>query len=633
MTARASAALPQVDCRDDFCTPVCVRVCVCVCRRGSADGALSAEMREKLAGSGARRPSPARGRDRDRDRGRASGARSSSQRGRGDSPDGARRDRGESSRDRVLREKKQQLADLKRERNEALEGAKLLISNLQPGGRSPVEQKALQLKYDVLDDTWTQHRCSLRMESKPLAEGGMRWCVRMMLDTRPDGSRNGKKDEAVAKFFKAGTFRSIRTETRSFFAEAMTQMHARHLAELFNKEMGKKGLQAAIRPIRMLPASVASLVEAKAQLINIEPILEGKFVKHNDNDGNVSSKEEVPQAFSHFSFHVSGGSVLVCDIQGVASNYTDPQIHSIDGKGFGIGNIGKEGMTAFIKTHKCNRICSKLGLPRPQMPKDLSSAQGIWSAQRFADAVRTGMEMLGLHDDRATKSPQEEAAEKAKVLQLLMQKKLLAAQLAQRQAMLVESSPRVSNGNDASPRPASPLRTPTGSEAKSNIEAQRAFLLEQLEKRKQELAQRSLGDQSKEQQSDVGDVELGVAQQRRVLAEQIERTQKLLHEHRQRSRSGSRTAPERTDANTSSSHVHTAPSANMGGSLSMLEAANVQRRLDEAASSAVVTSSPAPPALAALSAQEQDSIRAKLQVRLVVMSPGSLSIFVNPDVS
>ena len=45
----------------------------------------------------------------------------------------------------------------------------------------------------------------------------------------------------------------------------------------------------------------------------------------------------------------------------------DPQIHSIEGKGFGIGNIGREGMEAFIKSHKCNRICKKLGLPRPEV--------------------------------------------------------------------------------------------------------------------------------------------------------------------------------------------------------------------------------------------------------------------------
>jgi hypothetical protein len=45
-------------------------------------------------------------------------------------------------------------------------------------------------------------------------------------------------------------------------------------------------------------------------------------MKHNDNDGNITSKDPVPQAFSHFSFVASGGSVLVCDIQGVGSDYT-----------------------------------------------------------------------------------------------------------------------------------------------------------------------------------------------------------------------------------------------------------------------------------------------------------------------
>jgi len=49
-----------------------------------------------------------------------------------------------------------------------------------------------------------------------------------------------------------------------------------------------------------------------------------------------------PQAFSHFTYVVSGGRYLVVDIQGVGDVYTDPQIHSLDGKGFGLGNYGQQ---------------------------------------------------------------------------------------------------------------------------------------------------------------------------------------------------------------------------------------------------------------------------------------------------
>lgn len=42
--------------------------------------------------------------------------------------------------------------------------------------------------------------------------------------------------------------------------------------------------------------------------------------------------------------------------------YTDPQIHTKSGKGFGEGNLGKEGIYQFVKTHQCNPLCSYLKL-------------------------------------------------------------------------------------------------------------------------------------------------------------------------------------------------------------------------------------------------------------------------------
>jgi hypothetical protein len=36
----------------------------------------------------------------------------------------------------------------------------------------------------------------------------------------------------------------------------------------------------------------------------------------------------------------------------------DPQIHSVDGTGFGKGNMGKRGIDKFLSTHRCNAICA-----------------------------------------------------------------------------------------------------------------------------------------------------------------------------------------------------------------------------------------------------------------------------------
>ncbi len=42
------------------------------------------------------------------------------------------------------------------------------------------------------------------------------------------------------------------------------------------------------------------------------------------------ANHEVAQAFSHYSWVVSGGQYLVCDIQGVGLTWTDPQVMCVD---------------------------------------------------------------------------------------------------------------------------------------------------------------------------------------------------------------------------------------------------------------------------------------------------------------
>lgn len=104
--------------------------------------------------------------------------------------------------------------------------------------------------------------------------------------------------------------------------------------------------------------------------------------------GNPADEKALEQAqwtaaaFSHFTFLDSRGAMMVVDIQGVGQNYTDPQIHSADGKGFGKGNQGVQGMMMFrkvrlllpsltlvcvisqtrLQSHVCNAICKDMGI-------------------------------------------------------------------------------------------------------------------------------------------------------------------------------------------------------------------------------------------------------------------------------
>lgn len=82
------------------------------------------------------------------------------------------------------------------------------------------------------------------------------------------------------------------------------------------------------------------------------------------------TKNEVAQAFSHFSYHFSRKQALICDLQGVydkSSNtfkFTDPVIHyhnarkeSSNGR-FGRTDMGQKGIDSFFKSHKCNQLCN-----------------------------------------------------------------------------------------------------------------------------------------------------------------------------------------------------------------------------------------------------------------------------------
>lgn len=106
----------------------------------------------------------------------------------------------------------------------------------------------------------------------------------------------------------------------------------------------------------------------------LESFLSGKLEKYSNNAGLVCSKSplsELMQAFSHYSWVVSGKSLVICDLQGIESGsrvtLTDPAIHSTSVGSYGHTDLGNMGIERFFKTHTCGTLCTGMGV-NSQLP-------------------------------------------------------------------------------------------------------------------------------------------------------------------------------------------------------------------------------------------------------------------------
>lgn len=105
------------------------------------------------------------------------------------------------------------------------------------------------------------------------------------------------------------------------------------------------------------------------ECMSLEPFIEGAYMKYNSNRGYVNKavdcdSNDAAQAFSHFTYERSRGLFLVTDMQGVGNMLTDPAIQTKDTTRFQLSdtNINSEGFKFFFVSHKCNAVCTKLGL-------------------------------------------------------------------------------------------------------------------------------------------------------------------------------------------------------------------------------------------------------------------------------
>ncbi|KAI1692290.1 alpha-kinase family domain-containing protein [Ditylenchus destructor] len=80
---------------------------------------------------------------------------------------------------------------------------------------------------------------------------------------------------------------------------------------------------------------------------------------------------ELLMAFSHWTYQITRGYLIVVDLQGIISTdesgrktleLTDPAIHCENLARFGRTNLGEEGMKAFFGRHACNKFCKAMKL-------------------------------------------------------------------------------------------------------------------------------------------------------------------------------------------------------------------------------------------------------------------------------
>ena len=169
----------------------------------------------------------------------------------------------------------------------------------------------------------------------------------------------------------------------------VTQATARALAQQFNIAVQTALASSSTPAVELPPVEFGTcfLAIAHGRPLFLEPRLQGRFQKWNSNCGavhyiegeeeavdsdGVAAAVHVPQAFTHWTHHASGGRRMVCDLQGVFTGevyqLVDPVIHSVGDGGHRTGKFsrtdrGSHGVVDFFRSHTCGPLCALLGIP------------------------------------------------------------------------------------------------------------------------------------------------------------------------------------------------------------------------------------------------------------------------------
>jgi hypothetical protein len=232
---------------------------------------------------------------------------------------------------------------------------------------APVEN-ATQKNFNAATGEWTDVPVEVLMGASAVDKGSIRECFRCKLRpkdgaVRTEGWDHGSKNHFAKRFLPE---RGIAEEAA--YDDVKLQMTAKFYGDEFNKWLPPKRIDF------LFCFALQMHERPGAPVYFVERFLEkGTFEKHNSNSGYVNDEHHrnTPQAFSHFTFEMSQGRLMVVDIQGIDDLYTDPAIHSYN-LSFGDADLGVRGMSLFFETYSgvgSNPVSQYLCLPDLEDPE------------------------------------------------------------------------------------------------------------------------------------------------------------------------------------------------------------------------------------------------------------------------
>lgn len=193
----------------------------------------------------------------------------------------------------------------------------------------------------------------VRITNFKLGEGAFRVCLEGVY---VGGNRNGQ--EAACKRFKPH-FRAMEGE---YFAHDFRIVDkAVEIADNWNGFCDHGKILINKGSIHQSNSGISYLVE---------PLIR-YYTKYTSNGGWIGDRDNwqvrFMEAYTHYSYHQSGGQLIVCDLQGRYKfnrfvrnksrfELTDPAICSRR-RSYGPTDLGEKGIESFFANHQCNEFC------------------------------------------------------------------------------------------------------------------------------------------------------------------------------------------------------------------------------------------------------------------------------------